>query len=127
MADRPTFKPLALSEQEILTVALPDKAPGRADDAQTAILKDSDLQSTDQWSAIAERLDSGGLDAAIAQEEAQFRPQQQNRQDQEPRLLVDRLMHAAPRKPNARDRLGAAAQKIEASSAHTRPRRLWAT
>lgn len=84
MADRPTFKPLALSEQEILTVALPDKAPGRADDAQTAILKDSDLQSTDQWSAIAERLDSGGLDAAIAQEEAQFRPQQQNRQEEQP-------------------------------------------
>lgn len=82
MADRPTFKPLALSEQEMLTVALPDNAPGRADDAKTAIIKDSDLQSTDQWAAMAERLDSGGLDDAIAREEGQQWTSRQQQEEQ---------------------------------------------
>ncbi len=94
MADRPTFKPLALSEQEMLTVALPDQAPGRADDAQTAIIKDADLQSTDQWSAMAELLESGGLDEAIAREDGQQRPNRQQ-EDHQP-LYADETGQQAP-------------------------------
>lgn len=78
MAD---FQPLHLSAQEMTTKALPDQAPGRTDDAVSNVVKDSDIQSTDDYSAMAGRLESGELDGLIEHEEMLF-SQRQNPQSQ---------------------------------------------
>lgn len=65
-----TVKPLVLSEQEMLTKALPDQAPGDVSDAETKVIRDDQLQSTDDWQRIASQIESGELEDQIAAEEA---------------------------------------------------------
>lgn len=75
MADSPTIKPLALSEQDYVSKALPDQSPGDVSDAESNVFPDANLQSTDDWQRAAEQIESGSLDAQIAAEEASLAPQ----------------------------------------------------